>query len=120
MFERRKQVFDAAWSGLKADLTDNVKLHRLLACNPDGGEEFARMTIESEDMVAGGKPQHMGQVMALVAVERDALAHYKWPRNMKSRGPEVVFRHRPFPFVQQPLKKPESGANLSVLRPGLS
>jgi hypothetical protein len=101
-------------------LTQELKPHRFLARKADGGEEFARAAIESKDAVTGAKPQYMGQVMALVAVELDGSARHERACGMKARCSEVVICHRPFPFAHEPLKKPESGVILPFLRPGLS
>ena len=54
---------------------------------------FAVAAVEHQDGFAGGKPQHIAQIIALVALQRDSLALAQGGVDEQARGAKIEFRH---------------------------
>ena len=73
MLQRREHIGDIGqavlWPGLSAD---RQAVGALAAC--DLGLPFAVAPVEHQNGVAGGEPQHVAEIVALVPLEYDRLA----------------------------------------------
>ena len=73
MLQRRKHVGEVGQAVLRPGLGDDAQAVGPLAAG-DRGLPFAVAAVEHQNGVAGGKPQHVAEIIALVALERDRFA----------------------------------------------
>ena len=71
MLQQREDVSDVGQPVLRPGLLEDDEAVRPLAAL-DRGLPFAVAAVEGQNLGAGGKPQHIAEIVALVAVERDA------------------------------------------------
>ena len=85
MLQRRKHIGEIGQAVLRPGLGDDRQAVRPLAAG-DRGLPFAVAAVEHQNGVAGGEPQHVAEIIALVALERDRLARAPSGASTNSRG----------------------------------
>ena len=73
MFQRRKDVSEVGQAILRPGLGHDRETVRPFAAR-DRSLPFAVASVEHQDRIARGKPQHIAEIIALVALERDRFA----------------------------------------------
>ncbi len=92
MLQRRKDIGDIGQAILRPRPRDDGQAVRPLAAL-DLRPPFAVAAVEHQDGFAGGKPQHIAQIIALVALQRDSFALTQGGIDEQARGAKVEFRH---------------------------
>jgi len=92
MFERRKDVSDVGQAVLRPRLRGDGQAVRPLA-TLDLRLPFAIAAVEHQDLFAGREPQHIAQIIALVAFEFDPRALLQGGVDEQAGGAKVEFRH---------------------------
>ena len=93
MFQRRKDIGDVGQAILRPRLRDDAQAVGPLAAL-DLRLPFAVAAVEHQDGFAGRKPQHVAQIIALVALQRDSLALAQGGIDEQAGGAKIEFRHR--------------------------
>ena len=92
MFQRRKDVSEVGQAVLRPGLG-----HDCQAVGPfapgDRGLPFAVAAVEHQDGFAGGQPQHIAEIIALVALERDRLARRQRGVDKQPGAAKIELRH---------------------------
>src|SRR5713101_6080217 len=73
MFQWRKDVSEVGQAILRPGLGNDRETVRPFA-PPDRGLPFAIASIEHQNGVAGGKAEHVAEIIALAALKRDGFA----------------------------------------------
>src|SRR5258706_16085393 len=94
MFQRRKDASELGQAILRAGLRNNGEAVRPFAAS-NRSLPFAIASIEHENRLAGGKPQHVAEIIALAALERDRFARRKCGIDKQPRFAKIVLRHGP-------------------------
>src|SRR6266702_3147635 len=73
MFQWRKDVSEVGQAILRPGLGNDLETVRPFG-PPDRGLPFAVASIEHQNSVAGGKAEHVAEIIALAALKRDRFA----------------------------------------------
>ena len=92
MFQRRKDVGDVGQAVLRPRPGDDGQAVGPLA-PVDLRLPFAVAAVEHQDLFAGAEPQHVAQIIALVALQRDSLTLPQGGIDEQARGAKIEFRH---------------------------
>ena len=92
MLQRREHVGDIGQLVLRPGLQNEGEVVGPLAA-ADRGLPFAVAPVEHQHRFACGKPQHVAEIVALVAVERDGFARLEGVIDEQARGAKVQLRH---------------------------
>jgi len=92
MFQRREDVSEVGEVILRPRLGFDGQAVRTLAPG-DRSPPFAVAAVEHQDGVARGKPQHIAEIIAVVAFQRDGPTFAQRGVDEQARAAEVQFRH---------------------------
>ena len=92
MLQRRKDIGDVGQAILRPRPRDDRQAVGPLAAF-DLRPPFAVAAVEHQDRFAGGKPQHVAQIIALVALQRNFLALAQGGVDEQARGAKIEFGH---------------------------
>ena len=92
MFERRKDVSEIGQPILRPGPRHDGETVRPFAAR-DRGLPFAVAAVEHQDGIARGEPQHIAEIIALVALERDRFARRQRGIDEQPGLAKIVLRH---------------------------
>ncbi len=98
VLERREHIVQVGETVLFPGLADDLRAVRPLAAR-ERGLPFAVAAVEDQHGVARRQPQHIAEVVGLVAVKRDAAAGGQRRIDEKTGTAEVEFWHQRDPFM---------------------
>ena len=87
MFQRRKDVSEVGQAVLRPGLGNDLQAVGPFASR-DRGLPFAVASVEDQDRFACRKPQHIAEIIALVALQRDRLRRPPGRRRRTAGGCE--------------------------------
>jgi len=92
VFQRREHIGDVGKTVLQPPLGQDIEaVGPLAACNP--GLPLAVAPVEHQHGFAGGKPQHVAEIIALVSLKRDRLARAQGGVDEQAGAAKIEFRH---------------------------
>ena len=92
MFQRRKHVSEIGQAILLPGLGNNRQAVGPLAPR-DNGLPFAVASVEGQDRLARGEPQHVAEIIALAALEGDGLALCQRGLDEQPGAAKIELRH---------------------------